>query len=174
MRESFEVLDSSNSGTITSSDVAALLSQLGTDTTSGTLSDFFPPNTPSNLNLARFLDILAGPMAELSQADELAAAFEAFDVDDSGQIDVGELRDALLHTPLEAGGAGRMSEREIDAILGEFAGRRAFGGKGVLGREFGAVGGKSRGDVFRYRDFMATVSGGGAGDAGGLANGVAA
>ena len=49
-----------------------------------------------------------------------------------------------------------MSEREVDGVLREFAGRRAFGGKGVLGKD--PTGGR-RGEVFRYRDFMASVSG---------------
>lgn len=159
MRESFEVLDSNNHGSVTSADVSALLEQLGMDNNGSTLSSFFPSNQPSTLNLARFLDMLSGPMNDLSQPEELTAAFGAFDVDDSGQIDVHELRDALLHTNPELDGSSRMSEREIDSILGEFAGRRAFGGKGVLGKDMGS--GK-RGEVFRYRDFMANISGAGA------------
>lgn len=108
-------------------------------------------------------------MADLSHADELMAAFGAFDVDDSGQIDVAELRDALVHTaPDPEIRGGKMEERDIDAVLAEFAGRRAFGGKGVLGKELGAGGGK-RGEVFRYRDFMAGISGAGSGDAGAVA-----
>jgi len=157
MRESFEVLDSNNAGAVTSADVSAMLEQLGIDNSSAALSSFFPPNQPGNLNLARFLDTLAGPMAELSQTDELMAAFGAFDVDDSGQIDLHELRDALVHTNPEVDGGARMSEREVDMILGEYAGRRAFGGKGVLGKEIGGNG--KRGEVFRYRDFMANISG---------------
>ena len=105
-------------------------------------------------------------MADLSHSDELMAAFGAFDVDDSGQIDVGELRDALLHTAPDGSDGGRMSEGAVDSILREFAGRRAFGGKGVLGKELGMGMGKGRGEVFRYRDFMASISGTGASDAG--------
>lgn len=157
MRESFEVLDNNNAGAVTSSDVAAMLEQLGMDNSPSTISSFFPSNQPSSLNLARFLDTLAGPMGDLSQADELMAAFGAFDVDDSGQIDMHELRDALVHTNPEIDGGVRMSDREMDMILGEFAGRRAFGGKGVLGKEIGGNG--KRGEVFRYRDFMANISG---------------
>lgn len=166
MRESFEVLDCHNSGTITSADVSTMLDQLGMANTPAALSAFFPPNMPSNLNLARFLDTLSGPMADLSHPDELTAAFGAFDVDDSGQIDLNELKEALLSTAPEDVGMPRMSERQADAILSEFAGRRAFGGKGVLGKDFGGVGGKARGEVFRYRDFMASISGAGGSETG--------
>lgn len=163
MRESFEVLDSSNSGTITSASVAEMLEQLGIDCSPRALSEFFPPNAPANLNLARFLDMLSAPFSDMSHPDELAAAFGAFDVDDSGQIDLAELRDALLHTAPEPGAENlRMSEREVDSIMSEFSARRAFGGKGVLGKDLASgPGSKGRGDVFRYRDFMATVTGGG-------------
>lgn len=154
MRESFEVLDSDNNGTINSAAVAEMLSQMGLENSPAALRDFFPPNAPAQLNLARYLDTLSGPLAELSQPDELRAAFEAFDVDDSGQIDVGVLREALLHTAPQPGeDMIRLSEREVDGILGEFTGRRAFGAKGT---------GKVKGDVFRYREFMGSINGSGA------------
>ena len=101
-------------------------------------------------------------MASLSSPDELSAAFEAFDVDDSGQVDVTELRRALLETAPEPGdGGARLSEGEVDAVLGEFAGRRAFGAKGLHA-------GKGKGEVFRYREFMAGVWGGGGGGEAGV------
>jgi Ca2+-binding EF-hand superfamily protein len=165
MRESFEVLDSSNSGTVNAAAVADMLDQMGMDNSTSALKDFFPPNAPAQLNLARYLDMLSAPLAELSHNDELMAAFEAWDVDDSGQIDVIELRAALLHTAAEPGNA-QMSEREIDSILGEFASRRHFGGKGLNVA-------KGKGEVFRYKEFMASVSGGGA-DAGNGLEGVTA
>ncbi|KAK5111149.1 hypothetical protein LTR62_005348 [Meristemomyces frigidus] len=160
MRESFEVIDSTNSGTITSTSVCEVLDQMGLPNSASNLKDFFTPNTPSNLNLARYLDTLSGPLSELSHPEELTAAFEAFDADDSGQIDIVELRRALVQT----GGKEELSEREIDEILGEFATRRHFGGKGLSVA-------KSKGEVFRYRDFMGAI-GGGVGDAAGSAEGV--
>ena len=160
MRESFEVLDSSNSGSITSACVSSMLEQMGLDNTPAGLRDFFPPNAPSQLNLARYLETLSGPLSDLSPSEELLAAFSAFDVDDSGQIDVHELRKALLDTAPEPGEEMvRLSEREVDSILGEFAGRRAFGAKGMNAA-------KGKGEVFRYRDFMGSIVGGSA-DAGG-------
>ena len=167
MRESFEVLDSSNSGSITSASVFSMLEQMGLPTSNGDLRDFFPPNAPSQLNLARYLDILSAPISELSPPEELLAAFSAFDVDDSGQIDIAELRKALLSTAPEPGEEDlRLSEREIDGILGEFSGRRAFGAKGMNAA-------KGKGEVFRYRDFMGSIVGG-SGDVGTSETGVMA
>ena len=157
MRESFEVLDSNNSGAISSASVASMLEQMGMEHHPAALRDFFPPNAPSQLNLARYLDTLSAPLAELSPPEELMAAFSAFDVDDSGQIDVAELRKALLMTAPEPGEEDfRMGEREVDSILGEFAGRRAFGAKGVNVA-------KGKGEVFRYREFMGAVTAGAGG-----------
>ncbi len=168
MRESFEVLDPNGSNTITSAAVSSMLEQMGMSNHPSDLRDFFPPNAPSNLNLARYLDMLSGPLVELSPADELSAAFEAFDVDDSGQIDVAELRRALLNTAPESGEEMiDLSEREVDAVIGEFVGRRAFGAKGVNVA-------KGKGEVFRWREFMGAVTGGVGGDGDGREGLVAA
>lgn len=53
-------------------------------------------------------------------------AFAAFDERDSGEIDVGELRDAVMHTAPE-GGSRVLSAREVDEVVAGFVGRRAFG-----------------------------------------------
>lgn len=95
---------------------------------------------------------LATLLAPLSSADELTNAFAAFDVDDSGQIDVDDLRDALLHTPRE-GGSVPIRDVEIDQVIQGFAGRRVF----AKNRSEGAG---RRGDVFRYQDFIDAVMGG--------------
>lgn len=83
----------------------------------------------------------------------MLSAFSAFDEDDSGQIDVGELRDALLHTAPEQGETA-LTEREIDTVLAGFMGRRAFG------KMSGGVG--KRGEVFKYNDFVGSLAGGSA------------
>ncbi|KAI4743050.1 EF-hand [Aureobasidium sp. EXF-12298] len=161
MRESFEVLDNSNTGAITSASVADMLQQMGMDSSPRAISAFFPPNTPSTISLGRFLDLLSAPLAEISEPSELAAAFAAFDVDDSGQIDKHELKDALLNTAPEPGAEDfRLSDHEVDAIMSQFSSRRAFGAKGVFGKEL-AGGDRKRGEVFRYRDFISNISGNG-------------
>lgn len=95
---------------------------------------------------------MAGLLASLSPSSELLSAFSAFDEDDSGQVDLAELRDALLHTAPEMGDKP-LSEREIDRVMSGFIGRRAFG------KQTGGGMGK-RGEVFKYQEFVASVQGG--------------
>lgn len=96
-------------------------------------------------------------MSPLSPSQELLNALAAFDDDDSGQIDVGELRDALLHTSPEAG-ENPLTEREINEVLSGFTARRVFGAKNP--RANGLSGGVKRGEVFRYQEFIGSVMGG--------------
>jgi Ca2+-binding EF-hand superfamily protein len=151
MRESFSVMDRDNDGHVNSADVADMLSQLGLSATPSTLSAYF--NGAHSINLATFLNTLSDLLSGLSRSSELSAAFEAFDDGDDGQIDLSELKDALLHTAPEPG-ERKLTEREIDMVVDGFSGRRAFGkgGKGL-----------GRGEVFRYQEFMASLTGGGGG-----------
>ncbi|KAE9964009.1 hypothetical protein BLS_008732 [Venturia inaequalis] len=155
MRESFAVLDRANSGVVTASDVSQQLAELGLDTSSKALSQFFPPGQPS-INLSSYLNLLCSDLTALSRQEELMAAFSAFDEDDSGQIDVGDLRDALLSTAPEPGEGSRMlSESEVDRVMDGFVGRRMFK-KGTMGNNSG-LGGKK--EVFRYGDFVGGIWG---------------
>lgn len=160
LRSSFEILDPSATGSITPSTLPETLEQIGLPAPSpAQLTAHFPPPHNTGLNLATYLDTLSAPLTQLSPPDELLAAFAAFDTDDSGQIDARELREALLKTGPEPGEEDyRMSEREVDGVLGEFVGRRAFGAKGLNAA-------KGKGEVFRYRDFMGNLTGGGGGEA---------
>ncbi|KAF2643382.1 hypothetical protein P280DRAFT_547538 [Massarina eburnea CBS 473.64] len=150
MRESFSVLDRDNSGSVNSADIADMLSQLGLSAAPSTLAAYFLDGAQS-INLATYLNTLSDLLSGLSHPSELNAAFEAFDDGDDGQIDMGELKDALLHTAPEPG-EQKLTEREIEMVVDGFSGRRAFrkGGKGL-----------GRGEVFRYQEFMASVTGGG-------------
>lgn len=96
-----------------------------------------------------FLNTLSSLLAPLSSQQELVNAFAAFDDDDSGQVDIKELRDALLHTSPEAG-ERPLNEKGVDQVFDSFIGRREFA-KG-LGRG-------NRGEVFRYQDFITNVMG---------------
>jgi Ca2+-binding EF-hand superfamily protein len=157
MRESFSVMDRDNDGHVNSADVADMLSQLGLSATPSSLAAYF--NGAQSINLATFLTTLSDLLSGLSRSSELSAAFEAFDDGDDGQIDLAELKDALLHTAPEPG-ERKLTEREIDMVVEGFSGRRAFGkgGKGL-----------GRGEVFRYHEFMATLTGGSGGENGGNA-----
>ncbi|KAJ4409514.1 hypothetical protein N0V91_002435 [Didymella pomorum] len=154
MRESFSVMDRDDDGHVNAADVADMLSQLGLSATPSTLAAYF--NGAESINLATYLNTLSDLLGGLSRPNELSAAFEAFDDGDDGQIDLAELKDALLHTAPDAG-EHRLTEREIDMVVEGFSGRRAFGkgGKGL-----------GRGEVFRYQEFMASLTGGGGGENG--------
>ncbi|KAL5115922.1 hypothetical protein ACEQ8H_006144 [Pleosporales sp. CAS-2024a] len=154
MRESFSVMDRDNDGHVNAADVADMLSQLGLSATPSTLASYF--NGAQSINLATFLNTLSDLLSGLSRSSELSAAFEAFDDGDDGQIDLAELKDALLHTAPEPG-ERKLTEREIDMVVDGFSGRRAFG-KGAKGL--------ARSEVFRYQEFMASLTGGSGGDPG--------
>ncbi|KAF9735463.1 hypothetical protein PMIN06_006926 [Paraphaeosphaeria minitans] len=156
MRESFSVMDRDNSGFVDAADVAEMLSQLGLSATPSTLGSYFSDGA-KNINLATYLNTLSDLLSGLSHPSELNAAFEAFDDGDDGQIDLDELKDALFHTAPEPG-ERKLTEREIDMVVEGFSGRRAFGkgGKGL-----------GRGEVFRYQEFVASVTGGGNAENGG-------
>ena len=178
MREGFQILDRDNDGQVNREDVVDMLTNLGMlnsdvpyDFSSGwsgrlmslnlgqassasAVSQFFPPGKPQTINMPSFLNTLSTLLAPLSSQQELLNAFAAFDEDDSGQIDVKELKDAILHTSPEAGERA-MTERELEGVLEGFTGRRAFG-KGM--------GHGARGEVFRYPEFMASIMGGAEGE----------
>lgn len=99
------------------------------------------------------MNSIAGLLASLSPSAELLSALSAFDEDDSGQVDLVELRDALLHTAPEPG-EKPLTEREVDKVMNGFTGRRAFS-------KHAAGGGMSkRGEVFKYQEFVSSVAGG--------------
>ncbi|KAF5855092.1 hypothetical protein ETB97_010057 [Aspergillus alliaceus] len=152
IREAFQVLDRDNDGSVDKDDVAEVLVNVGQDPS--TLSEFFPTGSPQTINFPTFLNTLSNLLAPLSSRQELVNALAAFDEDDSGQINVGELRDALLHTAPEDGELP-LTDREINEVLNGFTGRRAFGGKSSKG-----PGGGKRGEVFRYPEFVDGVLGG--------------
>jgi Ca2+-binding EF-hand superfamily protein len=99
-----------------------------------------------------FLNSLADALAALSDSADLLSAFSAFDNDDSGQVDVVELRNALLQTAPEPGEKS-LSANEIDKIMDGFTGRRAFN------RNMNAHLGAKRGEVFKYQEFVGSIMG---------------
>ena len=119
------------------------------------MSAFFPAGAPPTLALAQFLGPLSTLLGEMSsRADELWSALAAFDEDDHGQIEVTELREALLRPPppSEPGDGEGLSAEEMDQVIDGFRGRKTSGKK--FGKE----------EVFRYQDFLAAVTGVGAPD----------
>jgi Ca2+-binding EF-hand superfamily protein len=177
LRDGFQILDRDSDGTVNRDDIADMLNQLGrpppskvpmrrgeplTDViTTGLpasqseLTQFFPPSGPQTMTLAVFLNTIATTLAAMSPSAELLSAFSAFDDDDSGQVDLAELREALLSTVPEPGERAPTAA-EVDKIMAGFSGRRAFSKNtaGGLGK---------RGEVFKYQDFVNSIVGGGNG-----------
>lgn len=115
------------------------------------VTSFFPPSTPQTVTLPAYLNSLASLLSSLSPSSELLNAFSAFDEDDSGQVDLAELRDALLHTSPEPG-EKPLTERDVDSVMNGFTGRRAFS------KQSSSMG--KRGEVFKYQEFVANITGG--------------
>lgn len=103
-----------------------------------------------------YLQSIAGPLARLSAPSELAEALSAFDDDDSGQIDVAELREALLNTNGgKDGWKHQLAAKEIDRAMDGFTSKRAFSKSHSGGL------GSNKTDVFKYREWIDSLSSGG-------------
>ncbi|KAG0646956.1 Myosin regulatory light chain 1 [Hyphodiscus hymeniophilus] len=151
LREGFQTLDRDSDGHVGREDVADMLTQLGMSSNPADLTAFFPPSTPQTVTLPAYLNSLASLLATLSPSSELLSAFSAFDEDDSGQIDLREMKDALMQTAPEPG-VQTLSERDIDRVMNGFTGRRAFGKQSA-----GGMG--KRGEVFKYQEFVSSIQG---------------
>lgn len=158
MRESFSVLDSNSTGSINASSVIETLQSLGLQ--EHNTAQFFPPGQPQQLSLPQYLNELANILVNLSPQQELLNAFAAFDDDDSGQIDVAELHDALLNTAPDVGERS-LASRDIDKALQGFTGRRILGKHAVgISGVRGLNENKKIGEVLRYQEFTANLAGG--------------
>ncbi|KAI9668688.1 MAG: hypothetical protein M1829_005301 [Trizodia sp. TS-e1964] len=153
LRECFQLLDRNSDGYIGKEDVSDMLANLGQDVDETTLSAYFPPSGAQSLTLPQFLTQLSTLLSSISSPQELLSAFAAFDEDDSGQIEITELRDALLRAAPEPGELG-IDERELKSITEGFLERRAFSKKQSITSK--------RGEVFKYQEFIAAVGGAGA------------
>ena len=118
------------------------------------------------LTLPSYLSSISTLLASLSPSQELLSAFAAFDEDDSGQVDITELNDALLNTAQDPGERA-LTARDVERAVDGFTGRRAFtrnavGIAGVKGLGPGPGNGppKKSGDVFRYQEFVGNLTGG--------------
>lgn len=162
LRESFQTLDRDNDGLVNRDDVVDILNNLGQPSSATDVSPFFPPGAPQTMPLPVYLSTLATLLAPLSSEQELLNTFSAFDDHDSGEIDVTELKDALLNTAPDPG-VRSLSEKELDEVLGGFFGRKAFGkssgnfGGSGLGQSNAGV--SSKGEVFKYRDWVSGIMG---------------
>lgn len=145
LKESFTLLDKDGDGVISPADLGAMLASLGLDSSPAAIQQHLD-SAPSPYNLASYLTHLSQHLSLLSPVPDLLAAFEAFDENDDGTVDVEELKAALT------GMGERMSPEEVERALKGFSRRR------VLKR------GGAGGDVFRYREFVDLLAGKGVDD----------
>ena len=140
LKESFTLIDKDGDGVISPDDLSAMLSSLGLDSSPAAVAEHLAA-APSPFGLASYLTHLSQHLSLLSPISDLLAAFEAFDENDDGIIDVGELRSALT------GMGERMSDAEVDRALRGFTRRRGLkrGGGGE--------------EEFRYREFVDLLAG---------------
>ncbi|KAI0995420.1 hypothetical protein K3495_g12759 [Podosphaera aphanis] len=152
LRECFQILDRDSDGHVGKEDVLDMLTQLGLSTNASDVSVFFPPTASQTITLPAYLNSLSDILGSLSPPAELLSAFSAYDEDDSGQIDPFELKNAILNSAPDSG-VKPLTENELESIMLGFTGRRAFAkqARGGLGK---------RGEVFRYQEFVASVTGG--------------
>lgn len=160
LRDGFQILDRDCDGVVNGDDVADMLNQLGLPNGPSDVARFFPPSRPQTMALAAFLNSLAEALTALSPSNELLSALSAFDDDDSGQVDWTELRGALLTTAPEPG-ERVLTAVDVDRVANGFTGRRAFN------RNMNAQLGAKKGEVFRYREFVNSVTGSNGGADGG-------
>ncbi|KAI0902351.1 EF-hand [Annulohypoxylon nitens] len=153
LRDGFQILDRDSDGVVNREDIADMLNQLGLPSSPSDISQFFPPGGPQTTTLAVFLNSIASTLTAMSPSAELLSAFSAFDDDDSGQVDLNELRDALLQTAPEPGERA-LTPLEVDKIMVGFSGRRAFSKNSMSG------GLSKRGEVFKYQEFVNSIVGG--------------
>ncbi|RWA12796.1 hypothetical protein EKO27_g2347 [Xylaria grammica] len=156
LRDSFQIMDRDSDGVVNREDVVDMLTQLGLPANPSDISQFFPPGGSQTLTLAAFLNSIATALVALSPASELLSAFSAFDDHDSGQVDVVELRDALLRTAPESGERA-LTPSEVEKIIAGFSGRKTFSKSSMGGG--GGLGAQRRGDVFRYQEFVNSIMG---------------
>ncbi|KAK0748843.1 hypothetical protein B0T21DRAFT_279389 [Apiosordaria backusii] len=156
LREGFQILDRDSDGVVNREDVVDMFNQLGLPSNASEVTQFFPPSAPQTMTMALFMNSISGSLAALSPSAELLSAFSAFDDDDSGQIDVAELRDALLNTAPEPG-QQPLTSLDVEKVINGFTSRRAF----TKHKTSGGLG--KRGEVFRYQDFVNSVVGGNGG-----------
>lgn len=172
LKESFSLLDRDSDGFITPSDISAMHSQLSVSSSEPfNIRSYIPPpsGAEQKVSLPQYLSIISTLHSPIHPAPSLLSAFSAFDPDDSGQIDLEELSDAISSRP---GAKAGLRTNEIAQVTEGFKGRRMFQKRGMGAGGLGGVKGvgvdvseRGHGDVFKYREFVANVSGTGGGHA---------
>lgn len=154
VRDAFQVLDRDHDGQVDPEDIAVMLSSLGLDANEASLASFFQQDMPQSINLPVFLTIIAELLEPFPPSTELENALAAFDEDDSGLIDLADLREALVQTNPAENGSDRSSltENQLYEVVRDFTSSSALprtpASKRLMRRE-----------VFRYQEFVSNITG---------------
>ena len=113
-KESFHLLDKDQDGNISHADLAAMFTSLGQSKSSKDI-DAMLSELPKPLNFAAYFTAMSSLLADTSSRDELMKALMTFDEEDTGKIDLAELKDSLTS------GRDGLSAAEIDSITASYS-----------------------------------------------------
>lgn len=117
IKDSFNLLDKDGDGTINKEDLEEMLISLGQEPSDEYLQQMLS-SVGSPLTFSSYLTVMSGKLNELSSREELLEAFSAFDEENKGYFDHGEL-EALLE---ERG----MDKRDIQEAFKGFTGYSGY------------------------------------------------
>ncbi|KAF9269987.1 calcium-binding EF-hand domain-containing protein [Marasmius fiardii PR-910] len=127
-KEAFQLIDHDKDGWVTHSDLVQIFASLGITPTESQLSNLLSsrpggqhvqPDDPKGINFTMFLTMMSERLFEFDTEPELIEAFESFDENDTGTVNVDEVRKYLKEM------GDRMDDREIDRFLkGSFTDRQ--------------------------------------------------
>ncbi|KAG6883952.1 hypothetical protein C0993_002548, partial [Termitomyces sp. T159_Od127] len=115
-REIFATFDADNDGTITQDELKVVMHRLGQTTTEDELREMIRKvNTNKNgrIDFDEFLRLMSNRFQNLSEGDEMEAAFHVFDRDGNGSISIEELE--LVLQSLDP----NLTEQEIKKMMEE-------------------------------------------------------
>ncbi|KAH8835875.1 calcium-binding EF-hand domain-containing protein [Flagelloscypha sp. PMI_526] len=126
-KEAFQLIDHDKDGWVNESDLVEIFGSLGITPTKSMLTDLLNSrpggmvgkDSPKGINFTMFLTMMSERLFEFDTEAELVEAFESFDDDDSGSVNIHDMKKWL-------GDYGdRMSEPEMDKFLtGPFTDRQ--------------------------------------------------
>lgn len=113
-RQAFSLFDKSGSGTISKTELTALLRTMGQNPTDSEVNDMINEvdvDGSGVVEFEEFVNFFARLMKNLNPQNEVREAFRRFDPDNEGSIGIQELRYILSNLPV------KVSEEEVNAML---------------------------------------------------------
>lgn len=113
-KESFHLLDKDGDGQISHADLSAMLTSLGTPKSDAEISAMLQ-ELPNPLNFAAYFTAMTSLLVDTSSRDELIHALATFDEDETGKINIKELKESLCS------GKDALTEQQVDSIVKPFS-----------------------------------------------------